>query len=85
MGQEKKSGEPHYVLTPGKLMAGPSIFANGLPGNPAAPKERGDAKAVGSANYPLGARNPSNSGPYKAFGIRGSNDNGKGGKKGLGD
>lgn len=84
MGQESRKGGPHYVLTPGKLMAGPDIFANGLPGNPSAPKLRGDAKEVGTANYPLGARNPSNSGPFKAFGIR-SNDGGKGGKKGLGD
>lgn len=76
---------PHYVLTPGKLMAGPAIFANGLPGNPAAPTTRGDAKPVGSANYPMGARNPSNSGPFKAFGIRGTNDNGKGGKRGMSD
>ena len=82
---EGRSGEPHYVLTPGKLMAGPSIFANGLPGNPAAPKMRGDAKAVGSAGYPQGARNPSNNGPMKAFGIRGSNQDGRGGKGGLGD
>ena len=81
----KSGAGPHYVLTPGKLMAGPDIFANGLPGNPSAPKERGDAKAVGSANYPLGARNPSNNGPFKAFGIKGSNQGGKGGKGGLGD
>lgn len=82
----KESGKgPHYVLTPGKLMAGPAIFANGLPGSPSAPTTRGDAKPVGSANYPMGARNPSNSGPFKAFGIRGENQNGSGGKKGLSD
>lgn len=83
-GQEARSSEPHYVLTPGKLMVGPSIYANGLPGEPAAPRMRGDAKAVGSANYPLGSKNVSNTGPYGAFGIK-SNANGKGGKKGLGN
>lgn len=82
----KESGKgPHYVLTPGKLMAGPAIFENGFPGTPAAPARRGDAKPVGSANYPLGARNPSNNGPYKAFGIKGENQGGRGGKGGLGD
>jgi hypothetical protein len=82
----KESGKgPHYVLTPGKLMTGPDIFANGLPGNPSAPKMRGDAKAPGSSHYPMGATNAKNSGPFKAFGIRGSNENGKGGKGGLGD
>lgn len=84
MAQESRKGAgPHYVLTPGKLMAGPAIFENGLPGNPSAPRERGDAKAVGSANYPMSAKNPKNTGPLKAFGLKGSG--GVGGKGGLGD
>ena len=84
-GQSARGSEPHFVLTPGKIMCAPAIFADGFPGSPPKPKLRGNAKEMGSSHYPLSAKNESNSGPYKAFGIRGENQNGKGGKKGLGD
>lgn len=84
-GKEGQSSEPHYILTPGKVMAGPVIFANGFPGEPARPKMRGDAKEIGTSNFPLGGKNVSNNGPYQAFGLKGTNANGRGGKKGLGN
>lgn len=80
-----RGSEPHYVVTPGKIMCAPAIFADGFPGNPAKPKMRGNAKEMGTSQFPLSKKNEMNNGPYKAFGIRGENQNGKGGKKGLGD
>jgi len=83
-GKEGMSSERPYILTSGKVLTPVVGFANGIPGNPPAPKMRGDAKPVGSYNAPNGMRNPSNNGPYKAFGMQNSS-NGRGGKKGLGD
>ena len=81
-GKEGMSSEPPHITTPGGVLTPVAGFQNGIPGNPPAPKMRGDAKPMGSWTFPLSAKNPSNSGPYGAFGIKGENQSGRGGKKG---
>ena len=80
--KEGMSSEPPYILTQGKVLVSPVIFQEGIPGSPNRPKMRGDAKPIGSWNFPASAKNPSNKGPYGAFGIKGENNEGRGGKKG---
>jgi hypothetical protein len=81
--KEGMSSERPWVLTKGKILTAPVIFTNGIPGDPPAPKMRGDAKPMGSWQAPVAAKNPSNSGPYQAFGIRSAQQEGKGGKRGM--
>jgi hypothetical protein len=80
--KEGMSSEPPYIVTQGKVMVSPVIFQEGIPGSPNRPKMRGDAKPIGSWNFPESKKNPSNSGPYGAFGIKGENQGGRGGKRG---
>ena len=81
--KEGMSSEPPYIITQGKVMVSPVIFQNGIPGSPARPKMRGDAKPIGSSTFPQSKKNPSNSGPYEAFGIQKNVEGGRGGKKGM--
>lgn len=83
-GKEGMSSEKPYYQTRGKLVVAPILLGDhgGIPGSPPSPKMRGDAKPMGSWTFPLSAKNPSNSGPYGAFGIKGENQSGRGGKKG---
>ena len=78
-GKEGMSSEPTHFTTPGGVLMGVAGFQNGIPGNPPAPKMRGDAKPVGSNNWPQGGAARNKGGPaLGAFGIKTGGRLGKG-------